>query len=189
MSAHAPQICDSSENRLRMLHFNRQIHICYHNIFFLLNKICDGESSNEPFLKAATLSILIWAYPRETKTTMGILKMRPFRRVRQSRTQSPQAFWSAGERQEGLWGLRKNLNLLIGYSVTVFIVVPQKSCGNKIRSPQSLSWVGTSYMVIIMSSPFIFGKYVPKFFLKSLCPQILFLITVFPLSLCYDVSL
>ena len=23
MSAHAPQICDSSENRLRMLHFNR----------------------------------------------------------------------------------------------------------------------------------------------------------------------
>ena len=37
-------------------------------IFFLLNKICDGGSSKEPFLKAATLSILIWAYPRETKT-------------------------------------------------------------------------------------------------------------------------
>ena len=35
MSAHAPQICDSSENRLRMLHFNRQIHTCYHNIFFV----------------------------------------------------------------------------------------------------------------------------------------------------------
>ena len=34
MSAHAPEICDSSVNRLRMLHFNRQIHICYHNIFF-----------------------------------------------------------------------------------------------------------------------------------------------------------
>ena len=32
MSAHAPQICDSSENRLRMLYFNRQIHTCYHNI-------------------------------------------------------------------------------------------------------------------------------------------------------------
>ena len=37
-------------------------------IFFLLNKICDGGSSKETFLKAATLSILIWAYPRETKT-------------------------------------------------------------------------------------------------------------------------
>ena len=37
-------------------------------IFFLLNKICDGGSSKEPFPKAATLSILIWAYPRQTKT-------------------------------------------------------------------------------------------------------------------------
>ena len=43
-------------------------------IFFLLNKICDGGSSKEPFLKAATLSILIWAYPRETKTNNGNLK-------------------------------------------------------------------------------------------------------------------
>ena len=40
----------------------------FNTIFFLLNKICDGGSSKEPFLKAATLSILIWAYPRETKT-------------------------------------------------------------------------------------------------------------------------
>ena len=40
-------------------------------IFFLLNEICDGGSSKEPFLKAATLSILIWAYPRETKTNNG----------------------------------------------------------------------------------------------------------------------
>ena len=40
-------------------------------IIFLLNKICDGGSSKEPFLKAATLSILIWAYPRETKTNNG----------------------------------------------------------------------------------------------------------------------
>ena len=67
MSAHAPQICDSRVNRLRMLHFNRQIRTCYHKIF-LLDKICDGGRSKEPFLKAATLSILIWAYPRETKT-------------------------------------------------------------------------------------------------------------------------
>ena len=43
-------------------------------IFFLLNKICDGGSSKEPFLKAATLSILIWAYPRETKTNNGNFK-------------------------------------------------------------------------------------------------------------------
>ena len=35
MNTHAPQICDSSVNRLRMLHFNRQIHTCYHNIFFV----------------------------------------------------------------------------------------------------------------------------------------------------------
>ena len=35
MSAHAPGICDSIVNRLRMLHFNRQIHTCYQNIFFV----------------------------------------------------------------------------------------------------------------------------------------------------------
>ena len=74
MSAHAPEICDSGVNRLRMHHLNRQIHTCYHNIFFLLNKIRDGGSSKEPFLKAATLSILIWTYPRETKTNNGNFK-------------------------------------------------------------------------------------------------------------------
>ena len=41
---------------------------------FCLNKICDGGSSKEPFLKALTLSILIWAYPRETKINNGSLK-------------------------------------------------------------------------------------------------------------------
>ena len=51
-------------------------------MFFLLNKICDGGSSKEPFLKAATLSILIWAYPRGTKTNNGNFKMPPFCRVR-----------------------------------------------------------------------------------------------------------
>ena len=64
---------------LRMLHFNRQIHTCYHTIlffffFFFLNKICDGGNLKEPFLKAATLSILIWAYPREAKTKNGNFK-------------------------------------------------------------------------------------------------------------------
>ena len=35
-----------------------------------------------------------------------------------SRTQSPQAFWSAGRRQERLWRIRKNLNILIGCCVS-----------------------------------------------------------------------
>ena len=74
MSAYAPQICDSSENRLRMLHFNRQILTCYHNMF-LLNKICDGGSSKEPFLKVTTLSFLIWAYPSEIRTSNGNFKI------------------------------------------------------------------------------------------------------------------
>ena len=43
-------------------------------ISFLLNKICDGGSSKEPFLKAAPLFILIWAYPRQTKTIDGNFK-------------------------------------------------------------------------------------------------------------------
>ena len=59
----------------------------------------------------------------------------------QSRTQSPQAFWSA----DGLHpGESKNLNFLIGCPVTVCIVLPQKSCGNKIPVPQSLSWRPTA---------------------------------------------
>ena len=40
-----------------------------------------------------------------------------------------------------LWGHRKNSIFLIGCSVTVSIVLPQKSCGNKIRCPQSLPGV------------------------------------------------
>ena len=82
----------------------------------------------------------------------------------QSRTQSLQAFWSAGQRREDsgdiaisypessgflvrgatpgrLWGHRKNSIFLIGCSVTVSIVLPQKSCGNKNRCPQSLHGV------------------------------------------------
>ena len=81
MSAHAPEICNSSVNRLQMLHFNRQIHTCYYNIF-LSNKICDGGSSKKPFLKATTLSILPWAYPREMRTSKWNFKMPPFCQVR-----------------------------------------------------------------------------------------------------------
>ena len=58
MSAHASEICDSSLNRLRML-TSIATFTPVTTIFFLLNKICDGGSSKEPFLKAATLSILI----------------------------------------------------------------------------------------------------------------------------------
>ena len=62
----------------------------------------------------------------------------------QSRTQSPQAFWSAGRRQERLWRIWKNFKffdwLLCFSCVTASIVLPQKSCGNKIPVPQSLSW-------------------------------------------------
>ena len=43
-------------------------------IVFLLNKICNRGSSKEPLLEAATLSILIWAYPHETKTNNGNFK-------------------------------------------------------------------------------------------------------------------
>ena len=57
-------------------------HLLPQYFFFLLNEKCDGGSSKEPFLRAATLSILIWAYPLETKQTMGILKMPPFLRVK-----------------------------------------------------------------------------------------------------------
>ena len=64
MSAHAPQICRIDYERSTSIAKFTPVT----TIFFLLNKICDGGSSKETFLKAATLSILIWAYPRETKT-------------------------------------------------------------------------------------------------------------------------
>ena len=54
--------------------------------------------------------------------------------MRQSRTQSPQACWSAGGYQERLWRIKKKLNFLIGCPVTVCIVL----------HPQSLPWRQTS---------------------------------------------
>ena len=47
-------------------------------------------------------------------------------------------FLVSGATPGRLWGHRKNSIFLIGCSVTVSIVLPQKSCGNKIRCPQSL---------------------------------------------------
>ena len=61
--------------------------------------------------------------------------------MRQSRTQSLQAFLSAGQRREDSGDIEKTQFFLIGCSVTVAIVLPQKSCGNKIRCPQSLPGV------------------------------------------------
>ena len=60
--------------------------------------------------------------------------------VCQFRTKSPLAFWSAGGRQERHWRIRQKLHFLIGCSITACIVLPQKSCGNKIPVLQSLSW-------------------------------------------------
>ena len=48
--------------------------------------------------------------------------------------------WASGETLEN----SKNLNFLIGCPVTVCIVLPQKSCINKILVPQSLSWQPTA---------------------------------------------
>ena len=50
-------------------------------------------------------------------------------------------FLVSGTTPGRLWGHRKNSIFLIGCSVTVSIVLPQKSCGNKIRCPQSLPGV------------------------------------------------
>ena len=82
---HAHLFCryvDSSEDRLRSERGSitnapfqsPNCHLLPQYFFFLLNKICDGRSSKEPFLKAATLSIFIWAYPREMKTKNGNFK-------------------------------------------------------------------------------------------------------------------
>ena len=50
-------------------------------------------------------------------------------------------FLVSGATPGRLWGHRKNSIFLIGCSVTVSIVLPQKSCRNKIRCPQSLPGV------------------------------------------------
>ena len=50
-------------------------------------------------------------------------------------------FLVSGATPGRLWGHQINLIFLIGCSVTVSIVLPQKSCGNKIRGPQSLPGV------------------------------------------------
>ena len=50
-------------------------------------------------------------------------------------------FLVSGATPGRLWGHRKNSIFLIGCSVMVSIVLPQKSCGNKIRCLQSLPGV------------------------------------------------
>ena len=50
-------------------------------------------------------------------------------------------FLVSGATPGRLWGHRKKEIFLIGCSVTVSIVLPQQSCSNKIRCPQSLPGV------------------------------------------------
>ena len=57
-------------------------HLLPQYFFLLLNEICNGGSSKEPFLKTATLSIMFGLIFAKRKQTKGILKMPPFRRVR-----------------------------------------------------------------------------------------------------------
>ena len=53
----------------------------------------------------------------------------------------PRVLWLFRQRrQQRLWGIRKKLNFLIGCPATASIVLPQKSCGNKIPVLQSLYW-------------------------------------------------
>ena len=56
----------------------------------------------------------------------------------QSRTQSPQALWPAVISQERFW--RIGDFVLIGCIITACTVLPQKSCINEIKVPQSVSW-------------------------------------------------
>ena len=65
--------------------------------------------------------------------------MAPLHADVQTHTQSPLPFWSAGGRQGRRWRIRKSSNVLIGCPITACIVSLQKSCGNKIPVPQSLS--------------------------------------------------
>lgn len=39
------------------------------HFFLLLSEICDRRGLTETFLKMATLSVLIWAYPHEMQTS------------------------------------------------------------------------------------------------------------------------
>ena len=66
--------------------------------------------------------------------------MESYRKPTQSRTRVFRLFGQRGNAGKTL-GTSKEFIFLIGCSVTVFIVLPQKSCGDKIRCPQSLPGV------------------------------------------------
>ena len=80
--------------------------------------------------------------PQALWTIVGRLE-RPWRS--QSRTQSPQALWPVVGRQETRWRIRKKIIFLIGCPVTSYILLPQKSCGNKILVPQIESLLATNH--------------------------------------------
>ena len=112
-------------------------------IFFLFNKICDGGSSKGPFLKAATLSILIWAYLPETKTKNGNFKnagilpskvtyrwrafalILPLCRLRAISSQERASVLGADQKERSLWerhwSPRKVISCQNGQSSRVYI--------------------------------------------------------------------
>ena len=85
-----------------------------------------GKEGNEAtgrldFLNPVCLQLVVTATPELLST--------------QSRTQSPQALWSAVGCQERHSRIRKNLNCLVGFPVTACIVLLQKSSGIKFYYP------------------------------------------------------
>ena len=81
MSAQAPQICHSSVNQLQMLHFNRQIHTCYHNILFVVMRYVMEEVRRNLSWKRQPYLFWFGLIHAKRKQTMGILKMPPFCQV------------------------------------------------------------------------------------------------------------
>ena len=53
---------------LQLLYFGPQTHTCYQNVF-ILSMLYNGGGSTETFLKTLTLSVSVWAYPHEMKTS------------------------------------------------------------------------------------------------------------------------
>ena len=82
MSAHAPEICDSGVNRLRMLNFNPpNSHLLPQYFFCWIRYVMEEVRRN---LSWKRQPYLFWfgLIPAKRKQTMGILKMPPFCRVR-----------------------------------------------------------------------------------------------------------
>ena len=82
MSAHAPETWDSSVNRLRMPHFNRQIHTCYHKYFFCWIRYVTEEVRRNLSWKRQPYLFWFGLVHAKWEQATGILQMPPFCRVR-----------------------------------------------------------------------------------------------------------